>query len=122
MKKKETLDHWRAMPDDRNPLDVMRAIAYKTTGARYGLDGIRIDGSPEFIDAVLSRLKPLLAGENASTRLELSYNEVKPRDGHDYNGGHCCYIRLHERGQEAKHINAMYQAATGRDTILSAGY
>jgi hypothetical protein len=68
----------------------MRPIGYKTKGSRYGCDGIRIDGSPEFIDAVLSCLKSILPGD---ARFE---------NGH---GGEVCYIRLHQRGSEAAGYN-----------------
>ena len=95
-------------PIDRLQYD---PIPYKTTGSRYGTCGVRIDGTPEFIDAVLSNLKPLLAGEGIHTRLELARHEV---DGSGIGKAlhnavpkaEVCYIRLHERGREG----AMYQA------------
>jgi len=104
-KKAETLKRWRELPEGQNPLPLMRPIPYKTEGSRYGCCGIRIDGTPEFIDAVLSNLKALLDGENIVTRLELARNPVKRSNG--YKAGQnaereaeCCYIRLHQRGRE----------------------
>jgi len=86
----------------------MEPIPYKATGSRYGACGIRIDGNPKFIDAVLSLLKPLIDGENHVTRLELARSEVKPTEingtkktfGNSVNNAECCYIRLHQRGNE----------------------
>ena len=100
--KHDALLHWRDLAPNQNPLPLMRPIAYKTTGSRYGACGIRIDGSPAFVDAVLSNLKPLLAGENMNTRLELSRAQVNTGFKELPNaqpGAECCYIRLHVRGR-----------------------
>ena len=113
MKKADAIKHWESLPDNVDPLPVMDVIPYKTRGSRYGCCGIRIDGSPEFIDAVLSNLKTLLGGENIETRLELSRAQVKPQPGrkageNSHNGAEVCYIRLHERGDEGKIMQARY--------------
>lgn len=123
MKKSETLQSWKSMAAGQNPLRHMTPIPYKARGSRYGACGIRIDGTPEFIDAVLSNLKALLDGENHATRLELSRNKV---DGSGIgkatpnaaNHAECCYVRLHMRGHEARHMSAYFDrhldAATER--------
>ena len=108
MKKSEALAHWQQLEPNRNPLEHMTPIAYKSSGSRYGACGIRIDGNPTFIDAVLSCLKPLLDGENQVTRLELARNEVAPveinGERKSFNNAdraaQVCYIRLHLRGSE----------------------
>lgn len=110
MRKQDTLAKWKQLtPTD--PLPLMQVIPYKATGSRYGACGIRIDGNPAFIDAVLSQLKTLIAGENCVTRLELARNDV---DGsklgkafHNADtGAQVCYIRLHQRGNEGQHVAA----------------
>lgn len=78
MKKNEALERWRALPSDVNPLSHMKPIPYKTKGSKYGCCGIRIDGSPKFVDAVLGRLKGIIEGESNETRLELSRRKVEP--------------------------------------------
>lgn len=105
MRKSETLAAWRALPDGLPILPHMQPIPYKARGSTYGACGIRIDGTPEFVDAVLSRLKDVLAGENAVTRLALARNVV---DGsgigkalpNSAKGAEVCYVRLHMRGHE----------------------
>jgi len=105
-KKDEAMKQWRDLPANKNPLDYMEPIPYKAEGSKYGACGIRIDGTPEFIDAVLGRLKDLLKGENSETRLDLSRRAVAPVE---INGNRktfenqalsaeVCYIRLCERG------------------------
>ena len=105
--KESTLNHWKELtPAD--PLKYMEPIPYKATGSRYGACGIRIDGNPQFIDAVLSLLKPLIDGENHVTRLELARSEVKQNTvngkvksfDNRADNAECCYIRLHMRGNE----------------------
>jgi len=107
MRKAQTLAHWRNLPEGA-PLNP-EAIPYKQRGSTYGADGVRIEGRPEFVDAVLGRLKPLLDAENNRTRLGLSYGTVEPRDGKacNYVGNIVCYVKVHERGGEAQITNAI---------------
>ena len=105
MKKHEALAHWRSLPENVDPLPLMSPIPYKASGSTYGACGIRIDGTPAFIDAVLGRLKPILAGENNVTRLGLARNTVdgsglKKELPNAVEAAQCCYIRLHMRGEQ----------------------
>lgn len=112
-KKSQSLAAWKSLPEGQNPLQHMTPIPYKATGSRYGACGIRIDGNPEFINAVLSRLKPLLDGENNVTRLELARQQVdgsgigKELHNKD-NGAEVVYIRLHQRGREGAIASAVF--------------
>jgi hypothetical protein len=110
MKKADALATWRNLPEGQNPLAHMTPIAYKSTGSSYGACGVRIDGNPAFVEAVLSCLKALIAGENSYTRLELSRQPVnrtfKPGLSKAEGNAEVCYVRLHERGREAQHVNA----------------
>jgi len=104
MTKAEGLRHWSELPENQPILSHFRPIPYKSEGSSYGACGVRIDGSPEFIDAVLSRLKDLIDAENQVTRLELARNPVKPVMGKAFHkavaNAEVCYIRCHLRGQE----------------------
>ena len=119
MKKEDALKHWRTLTTRINPLGLMRPIPYKAAGRTYGTDGIRIDGSPEFIDAVLSNLTALIDGENAATRLSLSRSKAnsdfKSNPNADSNA-EVCYIRLHMRGSEAQAMNTAFDR-TGREAL-----
>jgi hypothetical protein len=117
--KAEQLEHWRNLEAGQDPMPHMRVIPYKSEGSRYGACGIRIDGNPAFIDAVLSNLKTVLAGENGHTRLELARHKV---DGSGIgkalnladDDAEVVYIRLHERGGEAQMMNAFVEGARRR--------
>lgn len=111
MKKSETLAAWRGMSAGRDPLPEMRPIPYKAAGSKYGSCGIRIDGTPAFVDAVLSNLKSLLDGENHVTRLELARHSAAS----DFKGcpnadtsAEVCYIRLHMRGGQGAMVSAFF--------------
>ncbi len=124
MTKEESLKHWADLPEGQNPLAHMTPIEYKAKGSRYGACGVRIDGNPAFIDAVLSCLKPLLDGENTATRLELARHEVMPTEingqsKHFENSDRAaevCYIRLHMRGSEAAHVLAYFDKSLASAT------
>jgi len=126
MKKAETLEHWRSLEPGREILKEMVPIPYKSSGSSYGSCGIRIDGTPAFIDAVLSNLKDLIDGENQVTRLELARTEVDGSSlGKDFTKAvkhaQVCYIRLHMRGREGAIVSALlgeHKAATERMASL----
>ena len=104
------LARWEGLDASKLPLaESMPVIPYKSRGSSYGAGGVRIDGPPEFVDAVLARLKDLLDLEGIGTRLELSRSKVK--QGVEINGkvksfekagadAEVCYIRAHKRGAE----------------------
>lgn len=129
MKKAEALAHWQTLPANQDPLPHMNPIPYKSSGSRYGACGVRIDGNPAFVDAVLSCLKSLIDGENHVTRLELARNPVKPTEingetrtfANAEEAAEVCYIRLHERGREGIMASAWLDPhlATPTETYLS---
>jgi hypothetical protein len=114
MRKAQILDHWQKI-EPNQPIKI-DSVAYKHRGSTYTEDGIRLTGSMDFIDSVLSRLTDLLQLENGSTRLQLNYQESKDRKTGVATGTYNCYVQVHERGSEAKMVNAM----TGH--IMSKGY
>ena len=59
-RKAEAIQHWRSLESDQPILRHFTPIPYKASGSKYGTCGIRIDGSPQFVDAVLSRLQDLI--------------------------------------------------------------
>jgi len=120
VKKKEILAHWRAITP-RQPL-TPGVVPYKHEGSTYTEDGVRITGTQAWIDSVLSRLTELLAHENGTTRLQVSYQESTDKVNRQPTGSFCCYVQVHERGGEAQMANAMASAMFGRETIISKGY
>ena len=120
--KSAALSHWRNLAPAQ-PLKP-EPIAYKHQGTTFGADGIRIEGRQEFVNAVLSRLHDLLQCENTETRLALNYQQVEAKDGKPnvFAGNWVCYVKVHERGHEAKMVNAYASGIVGREVIASRGY
>lgn len=105
MEKKDALRRWQNLTPDQPILPHFTPIAADARGSTFGACGIRISGNPEFIDAVLSRLKDLLAAEAGSTRLTLSRQPVKTVAIGDVEkkwnnadtDAETCYIQIRER-------------------------
>lgn len=108
MKKQQILEKWQGIPENK-PL-APDAVPYKHKGSTYDQDGIRITGSKEWIDSVLSRLKPLLQEENGGTRLQLVYKQSVDKDTGIPMDSWNCYIQVHERGGQAQMCNAFCAA------------
>ena len=122
MKKAEALTVWAGLPEGQNILRHFTPIDSKARGSRYGACGIRIDGNPEFVRAVMSRLKDLLAGENHVTRLGLAWNAVdgsgigKELPNAD-SKAECCYIRLAMRGHEGAMASQVFDKHLDSATV-----
>jgi hypothetical protein len=120
LKKAAMLEHWRGLTADQAVTPA--AVVYKHAGSTYDEDGIRITGSREFIDSVLSRLKGLLEFENGETRLQVVYKESVDRVSQLPMGSFNCYVQVHTRGDEARMVNRMVSGIAGREVIASRGY
>ena len=107
MKKQELLKRWRGLKPNQSlePQPIM----YKHTGSTFDEDGIRITGSREFIDTVLSRLKDLLAFEGATTRLQCSYQQATDKATGLPLPSYKCYIQVCMRGRESAMVNLFLQ-------------
>jgi len=110
MTKSQILSKWKVLKPVDNLLALMKPVDAKHKGKTFGLDGIRIDGSEEFVLSVLSRLKDLIAGENNVTRLQLSLNDCSKAEANfnKGNGGYVCYIRLRTRTLQGAATSAFF--------------
>lgn len=118
MEKKEALRRWQNLEPDQPILPHFTPIAADAKGSTFGACGIRISGNPEFIDAVLSRIKDLLAAEAGSTRLTLSRQPVKTvaittgdsvvekKWNNADTNAETCYIQIRERTAKTRQRKA----------------
>ena len=113
MKKAQFLTHWNAIQANQNINPC--PVAYKHEGSTYDQDGIRITGSTEFIDSVLSRLKDLLNAESNTTRLQVVYKQSTDRKSGELMDSFNCYVQVHQRGDQAAAINSAFNLV-GRAT------
>ena len=55
-------------------------------GTRFHEDGLRITGTPEFINSILSRMKDFLAYDiNPGTKLDVEYRQIENKEGEIFN-------------------------------------
>lgn len=96
--KNDFLTVWHTMPE-MQPVKP-DFIHYGHKGSTIDEDGIRICGSLEFIESVVSRLGDLLKFENnEATRLSIACSEITDKDtGKRINNKFRCSIQVHERG------------------------
>lgn len=123
MEKKDALRRWENLEPDQPILPHFTPISADARGSTFGACGIRIMGNPEFIDAVLSRLKDLLAAEAGTTRLNLSRQPVKPvviskgdekvdkKWGNADTDAETCYIQIRERTAKTRQRKARESTA-----------
>lgn len=98
--KDEIISYWKSLEPD-TPL-FFKPIDYEHTGSTYGEDGIRITGRPEFIAAVLARLKEVLNFETPQTKLALTYRETESPSMSDAGvnkTSYVFYVQARERGK-----------------------
>jgi hypothetical protein len=106
MQKADFLNHWEGIETGRTLSPC--PVPYKHEGSTYAEDGIRITGTPAFIDSVLSRLKDLLAFENGETRLQVVYKESTDRESGRSLDSFNCYVQVHQRGGQAIMANRIF--------------
>ena len=119
MEKSEAIRRWQNLTPDQEILPHFTPIAADAKGSTFGACGIRISGNPEFVDAVLSRLKDLLAAEAGSTRLNLSRQPVKTVAIGDVEkkwnnadtNAETCYIQIRERTARTRQRKARASTA-----------
>lgn len=96
MEKKPFLKHWASIR--KNQKLSPKPVRYTHEGSTYAEDGIRITGSRQFIDSVLSRLKDLLMYEGEETRLQAVYQRSLDRESGKALTSYNCYVQVHDRG------------------------
>ena len=106
MTKAQFLHHWSKVTPNQAVKPAV--VPYKHEGTTFDQDGIRITGSREFIDSVLSKLKELLQYENSSTRLQASYQQSTCKETGLKLDAFKCYIQVHRRGRVAIAMNQRF--------------
>ena len=100
LRKAQFLTHWSSIEQNRPVAPC--PVPYKHEGSTYQEDSIRITGSRDFIDSVLSRLQDVLQYENTETRLQTVYKQTVDRESGRPCASWNCYVQVHERGRQAR--------------------
>ena len=79
-KRADVLRFWRSLKPNL-PI-VPTPVSKNHKGTRFDQDGIRVTGSPDFINGVISRLKDMLQYyDNPSTKLDVEYRQIETKQG-----------------------------------------
>ena len=98
--KDTAIEMWDSLaPQTLKPTPIM----YKHSGSTIDEDGVRITGSPEFIAAVMERLKDLMQYEAGKTRLGIAFGQLNDKQGNEIKGRFRCSIQVHQRGSQSIH-------------------
>ncbi len=78
--KADVLDHWKNLQP--NMRIQMEPVSDDHRGTRFRSDGLRVTGSPQFINSVLSRIKDIANFEdNDQYRLDVEYRQIESKSG-----------------------------------------
>lgn len=72
--KREIIAMWQALPPGM-PIPEVKSIPKGHKGSTYSYDGIRLTGSSQFINSILSRIKDMVNFEDKSKRLVVTYKQ-----------------------------------------------
>ena len=101
-KRQDVVDFWRSMRPNLPVSPTPVKSSHK--GTRFDQDGIRITGSPDFINGVISRLKDFLQyDENPSTKLDIEYRQIETKQG-EYKGTPIYVFYIHVLEKEAHEV------------------
>ena len=98
-KRADVLRFWRSLTPNQ-PIQIT-PVSKHHHGTKFREDGLRVTGSPEFINGVLSRVKDLLQYDtNPGTKLDVEYRQIENKSG-DLVGKpiYVAYIHVIQRGQ-----------------------
>lgn len=101
-KKADVVQFWQQlkpnMPLAITPINPMHK------GTRFREDGMRITGSPEFINSILSRIKDFIQYDtNPGTKLDVEYRQIETKGGDIHNKPvFVCYVHVVQKiGQDS---------------------
>jgi hypothetical protein len=97
--KGEVIRFWKAL--EERPI-YPKPIPNSHKGSSYNQDAIRITGTANFINAIMSRLKDFLQFQTPNIELDVDYRQIVDKFEHPVSGKYVCYIRLREKVHHIK--------------------
>jgi hypothetical protein len=106
--KKEILTHWSQVPPGL-PLTSIRTVPSSHKGSTITFDGLRITGSSQWIDFILSRLRDMLGYEGEQTRLQVIYKQqIDSKTQMGRPNSYVFYLQVKQRGDTEKSPNPVF--------------
>lgn len=97
--KADVVRFWKAL--EERPI-YPRPIPANHRGSSYSQDALRITGTAEFVNSVMSRLKDFLRFQTPDIELDVDYRQIVDKYEHPVPGKYVCYIRLREKEHKVK--------------------
>jgi hypothetical protein len=97
---------WKAKKDDIMKLwaslhahnfIIPRPIPIHHKGSSYSEDTLRITGTSDFINSILSRIKDLLRYETPSLDLDVTYHQIADKYERPIDDKFVCYIKVRQK-------------------------
>jgi hypothetical protein len=101
--KADVIDHWKNLTPNM-PIK-MEPVSEGHKGSKFRSDGIRVTGSPDFINSVMSRFKDLASYETAGNRLEVEYRQIETKQGENVAPEYVFYCHLVKTEEKPPKVN-----------------
>ena len=101
--RKDDTINWLAGLSEPSPEELVQSITPKKYGAKGSTfasptSEIRISGTAEFVEAFAGLLRPFLATENQTTRLDIKLQRIKDRDSGEITDDYSLHLHVADRG------------------------
>ena len=96
-KKSDVIQHWQSLKANM-PIQ-MEPVPETHEGTRFRSDGLRITGSPGFINSIMSRIKDIVQMESDTIRLDVEYREIENQGGDSNTKEYVFYAHLVKKEQ-----------------------
>jgi hypothetical protein len=95
--KKEIIGFWNTLPPSM-PIQPFKIVPGEHHGSTYMYDGVRVTGTQQFINSVVSRIKDLLNYDKGETRLHLLYRQQVDKESQQpLPNSFVFYVQVRER-------------------------
>lgn len=99
-KKKEILDFWSNLPTG-TAIVPFKPVPPNLQGSTYAYDGVRVTGSSQFVNSVISRLKDLRNYEAGDSKLHLIYKQqIDKKTQYPLPNSFVFYVQVQERDKD----------------------
>lgn len=100
VKKPDIIKYWSNLPASI-PIQPVNIVPRNYKGSTYMYDGVRVTGSHQFINGVISRLKDIINYDGGNTKLFLRYHQqIDKKTHHPLPNSFVFYAQV--RGQDGK--------------------
>jgi hypothetical protein len=98
--KEQILNFWSRLPGAM-PIQPFKVVPKAHQGSTYTYDGVRVTGTQQFINSIVSRIKDLINYDQGNTRLHLRYRQQVDKDTQEpLPNSFVFYVQVRERGKE----------------------